>query len=367
MAKRPFLTATRETSVRTTSATERRPQSSRDRPQKAKKKATGSERVRLKQKVPEPRKSPTAQTEPSHNSVSRSKETVDLHLPRATPPPRIATPPPPLAPRSMELEWESDPGDFSPRVEGIFERCVRRGDELLRRLAEHGAADHETRVDLRDGRFYWVDDRGRVSAEAEAKLICTYFPQTSSVTMGWFDARLRKQAIRRIAGMPSELDNLDEEGAWRVALTAADRTPMDYLYRVRSPARCLFLSLSHLTFSPSREAFVPTTPVALVLATLGEARVSAQLGAEPLDTLRARLSAAGATLLNQAEFAHRGTDWVARLNRTGKRITALAERLPRPTYYSVAKGAQTLWLDKRLADDLVESITLLEEEWRQFV
>lgn len=267
----------------------------------------------------------------------------------------------------MELEWTGDPGDSVPPQEHAFDRWVRRGDALLRNLALHGAADHEYRVDLREGRFYWVDPRGHVSAEARAELVCTFAPQTSSVTMGWAELRLRGCAITRIAGMPSEIDDLDEEGAWRVAMATADLTSADYLYRVRFAARSLFLGLSRLTFAPSRPAFVPTTPVALVLATLGETRAAAGLGAEPVDTLRARLSAAGAALLEQAEYAHRDTDWVARLVRTGRRLGALAERLPRPTFLSVAKGASTVWLEPKLAADLVESISLLEEEWQQFV
>jgi hypothetical protein len=266
----------------------------------------------------------------------------------------------------MELEWTGDPGGSSPPAEEPFERWVRRGDELLFRLAEHGAADHEYRVDLREGRFYWVDPRGRVSAEARAVLLCTFVPQTASVTMGWAEARLGGCAIGRIAGMPAEQDDLDEEGAWCVAMEAADRVGAEYIYRVRSPARCLFLGLSGLTFTPAHPAFVPGTPVALVLATLGEARTAADLGAEPLDVLRARLSAGGAALLEQAEYAHRDTDWVARLVRTGRRLGALADRLPRPTFFSVAKGASTVWLEPKLRADLVESLTLLEEEWRQF-
>ena len=184
--------------------------------------------------------------------------------------------------------------------------------------------------------------------------------------MAWADARNRAFVPPRVPGIPPEFDNVDEEGAWRIAMAAADRAECDYLYRVRSPAQSMFLALSDLRFLSSRQAFVPTTPVALVLATLGEARVAAHLGAEPVDTLRARLSAAGAALLEQAEYVHRHTDWVSRLVRTGKRLSALAERLPRPTFFSVAQGRCTVWLDRKLADDLVESISLLEEEWHQF-
>jgi hypothetical protein len=300
-------------------------------------------------------------------TAPRKSTPLSRSQPIALPPPRIPTPPPPPVPRSMELEWGHDPGGSSPPEEPPFDRWVRRGDELLLKLAEHGAAHHEVRTDLREGRFYWLDALGRVSAQARAQLLCTYVPQTASVTMGWADPRTRSFALPRIPGMPSEIDDIDEEGAWHIAMAAADRAGGDYLYRARSPVQCMFLALSGLTFSPDGGTpFVPCTPVALVLSMLAEARAAADLGAEPVDTLRARISAAGAALLEQAEYQHRDTDWAFRLVRTGRRLGALAERLPRPTFFSVAKGASTVWLERPLADDLVESIALLEEEWRQF-
>ncbi len=266
----------------------------------------------------------------------------------------------------MELEWGADPGGSTPPVETSFDRWVRRGDALLRQLAQHGAADHEYRLNLRERRFSWVDRGGKVSAEARAQLLCTFAPPTSCVTMGWADPHTRGFALRAIPGMPGEVDDVDEEAAWLIAMAAADHAGAEYLYRVRTAERCLFVGLSGLDFAPSRGPFVPVAPVALVLSTLGEARVATDLGAEPVDTLRARLCAAGAVLLEQAEYTHRDTDWVALLERTGRRLRALAERLPRATFYSVAKGGSTVWLDRGLAADLVESITLLEEEWRQF-
>ncbi len=266
----------------------------------------------------------------------------------------------------MELEWTGDPGGSTPPVETLFDRWVKRGDALLRQLAQHGAHDHEVRAHLAERRFSWVDGAGAVSVEARAELLCTFVPQTSSVTMGWGDPRTRGFSLAPIPGMASEVDDVDEEAAWHIAMAAADHTGAEYLYRVRSPAQCVFLALSGLTFAPSPQVFVPATPVMLVLATLGEARAAASLGAEPVDTLRARLQAAGAALLEQAAYTHRDTDWVALLERTGRRLHALAERLPRPTFFSVAKGGSTVWLERRLADDLAFSLVLLEDEWRQF-
>lgn len=264
----------------------------------------------------------------------------------------------------MELEWGSDPGASSPPIESSYDRWVKRGDSLLRQLTQHGAHDHEVRADLQLRRFSWVDARGSVSAEARAELLCTFSPQTSSLAMGWSDPQTRAFSPAPIPGMSAEIDDVDEEAAWLVAMTVADHVGAEFLYRVRAPSQCLFLALSQLSFAPSPSRFVPAAPVAMVLSTLGETRAAVHLGAEPVDTMRARLSAAGASLLQHAQYVHRDTDWMGRLVRTGRRLRVLADRLPRPTFLSVAKGGSTLWLDRRLADDLVESLALLEDEWR---
>src|SRR5262245_16976330 len=43
----------------------------------------------------------------------------------------------------MELHWGDAPAPPSSRKEGLVQRWVKRGDALLRHLAEHGAARHE--------------------------------------------------------------------------------------------------------------------------------------------------------------------------------------------------------------------------------
>ena len=266
----------------------------------------------------------------------------------------------------MELDWECDPGASNRPAETSYDRWVTRGDSLLRQLTQHGAHEHEVRADLSLRRFSWIDAKGVVSAEARAELLCTFSPQTSSVAMGWSDARTRAFSSAPVPGMAGEVDCVDEEAAWLLAMAAADHVGADFLYRVRSPSQCMFLALTRLTFAPSLQRFVPPAPIAMVLSTLGEARAAATLGAEPVDIMRARLSAAGASLLQHAQYTHRDTDWVARLVRTGRRLRLLADRLPRPTFFTVAKGGGTVWLDRRMADDLAESLALLEDEWRDF-
>ena len=270
--------------------------------------------------------------------------------------------------RLMELHWGDDEPAQSVRSDGLVKRWVKRGDALLRHLAEHGAAKHEYRADLEGGRFVWLDPTGKVSAEAEARVICSYAKSTSVLVMGWRDPLLKKAGIARIDGMAAEVDDVDEEGAWRVAMEVADATHAEYLYRVTTPHAWYFLALRKLSFTPSRGSFTPGTPVGLVLRTLGETRTAIESRAEPADVVRSRLLGVGQALLQEAGYAYRDTDWVSRLERTGKWMLLLAERLPRQSYGSVAAGRATEeWLDRDATVDLSQAITLLEDEWSLFV
>jgi hypothetical protein len=266
----------------------------------------------------------------------------------------------------MELHWGDEPAP-SVQSEGLIKRWVKRGDALLRHLAEHGAAKHEYRADLEEGRFVWLDASGKVSAAAAARVICSYTKSTSVLSMAWRDPLLAGAGIARIDGMAAERDDVDEEGAWRVAMEVADTTRAEYLYRVTTPHAWYFLALRALSFTPARGSFTPGTPVGLVLRTLGETRTAIESRAEPADVVRARLIGVGQELLQEAGYAYRETDWVSRLERTGKWMLLLAERLPRQSYGSVAAGRPTEeWLDRDATVDLSQAITLLEDEWTLF-
>jgi hypothetical protein len=272
----------------------------------------------------------------------------------------------PGAGRVMELHWGDD-APSSRRTEGLAQRWVKRGDVLLRRLAEHGAAKHEYRANLKEGLFFWVDPEGRVSAEAHARVLCSWSRSTTALSMAWADPMVRTAAITRVDGMPAERDDVDEEGAWRVAMEAAERVQAEYLYRVTAPHAWYFLGLSNLTFHPARPSFSPSTPVALVRSSLADARRAVESRAEPTDVVRERLVGVGEALLHEAEFAYRDTDWVGRLQRTGRRLIQLAEQLPRSTFSSIAAGlAPAEWLNREQTIELCDAIVLLEDEWAHF-
>ncbi|MEJ7734004.1 MAG: DUF6882 domain-containing protein [Polyangiaceae bacterium] len=273
--------------------------------------------------------------------------------------------PPETVARLTQLDWNDTPRE--PLLDGLEQRWTRRGEELLRRLTEHGVAQHEYRADLRDGRFVWVDEAGRVTAEADAQVVCSWSRSTSVVAMGWRDPLLRAASIPRIEGMPGERDDVDEEQAWRLAMEAAEACGAEYLYRVPTPHAWYFLALRALTFMPARGSFHPVAPVAMVLRNLSDTRQAIQSRAEPAAVVRERLKGTGNALLHQAEYAYRETDWVARLTRSGKRLLHLAGLIPRSSYGSIAAGRPAdEWLDRELQGELTSAVHLLEDEWHAF-
>jgi len=104
-----------------------------------------------------------------------------------------------------------------------------------------------------------------------------------------------------------------------------------------------------------------------VLRGLGETRRATESRAEPAEVVRRRLSGLGEALLLEAEYAYRDTDWVARLERTGRRLVQLGEQLPRESFYSVAAGQSGgEWLDRQATIDISDALALLEDEWALF-
>ncbi|WP_437278736.1 DUF6882 domain-containing protein [Sorangium sp. So ce375] len=268
-------------------------------------------------------------------------------------------------PRPPELDWDDTPSGSA--EEALAQRWAARGEELFQQLEGHGAGPHEYRADLKEGRFVWIAPSGRVSAEASARLLCSWSRATSVLVMAWADPLVSGAGVERIDGMPPEQDGIDENGAWQIAMKAADACGAAYLYRVSSPQAWYFLALDELTFSPKRTSFHPGAPVGLVLHAIGEVREAIASRAEPADVVRERISALSDSLFHQAKYAYRDTDWVARLDRTGSCLAHLARRIPRADFSAVAAGQRVdEWIERELALELINSLSLIEDEWSLF-
>jgi hypothetical protein len=305
--------------------------------------------------------------------------------------------PPPASPRSAEtllelpgarkmaveldraaalenLNFDDDGGGAMPYREGVpveedalFRRWTERGEDLRRKLTIMGADRCEYRADLKDGRFVWLLPEGSVVVEARAQVLCTWFRPTHVVIMAWADPLMRGVGVARIDGMAAERDDADEVQAWELAMLAAEACGAEYVYRVPTPHAAYFLGLAGLKPVADGIPLTPGTPVGLVLRGLAETRQAVSSRAEPSDVVRERLADVGNALLYQAEYPYRRTDWVARLQRTGRTLTQLSTRLARPTYSTIAAGRPVAqWIDREVAVELVDALSMLEDEWSAF-
>jgi len=269
------------------------------------------------------------------------------------------------------LDWDderpSSPESIPELAPGLVSRWVERGQELLLKLQAMEAADYEYRADLRDGRFVWLSPEGHVAVEAKAKVVCSWARSTSVVVMAWVDPLMREVGISRVEGMASEMDDVNEAGAWHAAMRAAEACVAEYIYRVPTPHASYFLALWELRPSRIDSGFCPSTPVGLVLRELSEIRSAVASRAEPSDVVRERLLNAGSALIYQADYAYRTTEWVGRLRRTGQTLTKLSRRLSPPTYSTIAAGRPAEeWISPDVASELVGAVALLEDEWTAF-
>lgn len=341
------------------SGTTRRAPSAGRAPKRASRKAEDTAPPPLKAPPPTLPQATPPRTPASKRSRGRAANGRSPASERLTPPPTIA--------RMTQLDWDERPAPAPPDRDGLVSRWAARGEELLRRLDAAGVARNEHRADLREGRFMWIEPSGRVSAEARLQVVCSWSRSTSTVAMGWADPMVRACAIARIEGMPAEQDDVDEEGAWRIAMEAAELSSADYLYRVPTPHAWYFVALFGLTFAPERDSWRPGTPVGLVMRGLAETRQAIASRAEPADVVRERLRGLGSALLHQADYAYRDTDWVARLSRTGRRMMHLAALVPRASFGAVAAGRSAdEWVPHDLAVELTKALDLLEDEWDAF-
>lgn len=277
----------------------------------------------------------------------------------------------PDAARMKDFDWDDGESTSAEPTE-LYNRWSDRGDELTRRLVELGVDERLYEVDLRSGRIAWLDAESGVLCEARAQLLCSHHAATRRLVMAWADPILASLGIEPTDDGPGEKEDLDDLGAWVVAMRAAEACGADFLYRVPGALASHFLALRGLRpgeAAASEPAAIvdAASPVSLVLARLQEAQRVLNGGAIRADEARDRLGRAGADVTRQSETTYRDTEWTGRLTRTGKLLLQLSSRLARPTYTAIAMGraCQDL-VDGDVAAEMRRSVALLVDEWSAF-
>jgi hypothetical protein len=242
-----------------------------------------------------------------------------------------------------------------------------RAVALMALLEAHGAEDHRVRADLAQGEFQWLDPEGRVSASSTCLALATWSPQTRRLTMAWADPSLALASVAAVPGIPDEQPDADEEQAFLQAMIAAERSSLEFVYRLVSGSVSTFLALSVPRFASSAPHPSPSAPVAGILADLASLRLSLASPEGSLEGICSRLGSLGSLLCERARSTYDGSDWVARLERSGRRLERLAESWAlareRCSMRKRAQGASAALS----AGELDRALQLLEDEWRAFV
>jgi hypothetical protein len=157
------------------------------------------------------------------------------------------------------LDWE-DGVHAAFASDDIVDRWVRRAEELMRLLDEHGVSGVDARTDLKSGRLSWLSADGLLLAEARAEVVCSWSPSTGALAMAWADPLVRPVGIPCLEGIPAERAAIDEEMAFRVAMQAAEVRGADYLYDVETPHAWYFLALTRLSFFPEHPLLSSSPP-----------------------------------------------------------------------------------------------------------
>lgn len=277
----------------------------------------------------------------------------------------------PDAARMKDFDWDDGESTSAEPTE-LYNRWSDRGDELTRRLADLGVDERLYEVDLRAGRIAWLDGESGVLCEARAQLLCSHHGPSRRLVMAWADPILASFGCEPTDDGPGEREDLDDLGAWVVAMRAAEACGAEFLYRVPGALASHFLALRGLRAGDAAAAAPEAvadgaSPVALVLSRLQDAQRVLSADAVRADEARDRLGRAGADVTRQSETTYRDTEWTGRLTRTGRLLLQLSGRLARPTYTAIAMGrACEDLVEGEVAAEMRRSVALLVDEWSAF-
>jgi len=278
--------------------------------------------------------------------------------------PVAMTPRPALSMPSVSIEnvdWEDDHEPLSP-----LHRWQNAERKLEKALEDLGVTMRAPRLDLKDGRVVWLDDAGVPLADARAQLVGTWLRGSGTLLMAWADPVLSHVGITRMEEMADSID-VDQPTARELALHAGEGCGAEQILAVDAPHGEHYFALRALRPAPGAHPVTPGSPVGLVLRGLADLRRSVSQRDEPTDVLRTRFLTLSRSIHVQADGPHKETEWVGRLQRAGKVLAHLGGRLVPPTYSAIAAGRPAEeWLVQGVAVELIDALTLLEDEWGAF-
>lgn len=187
-------------------------------------------------------------------------------------------------------------------------------------LRAHGAIDHDFRVDLGLGRFWWQDPRtGQPSVVAKTRVLCSWARSNGSLLAAWENRSLPESAaVRPVPGVEPRLSGLSENEAWDHALAIADGAKAEFVYRAPNAQMLIFLGLWQVASAGPEEApFEPGPPWQHTRAVL-----DALAGMTDGEQLRVLARNYGQSWVE--DHVRKGTRWQKQLQSLGERLVILS-------------------------------------------
>lgn len=193
----------------------------------------------------------------------------------------------------------------------------------------HKAEDAAYRVDLTQGKIFWVDQMGLSLVVADCKVLLSYALSNESVLMAWANESLGAGVgVEAVDGFEPLYPNCSEEEVWSLTTEVAQAVNAEALYRAPSPQSWVMLALWNLR-PGGPEQFHSGSPQQYVLTVL--TKLKAHNAFEELPRL---LDNYAQSFLQLADHPHRGSDYEAPLRDTARGMRNLLvytqeEQLPK--------------------------------------
>jgi hypothetical protein len=205
----------------------------------------------------------------------------------------------------------------------LEERWEARQGRLRALLEQHSETDLEFRIDLVEGRLWWLRPDGSPALVASARVLLSYAPSSRSILMGWANPSLAAAAAApEIEGLPSRLADCDADDAWGWAMRLGDACNATFLYRAPNAQTWLFLGLWGVRATTDDVLPAPQAPWPHVQQVL-EALLGRHAEGQDVGSLARNY---GRSFVE--EKAHQNSPFEAPLRRVGEQLVVLADADP---------------------------------------
>lgn len=155
-----------------------------------------------------------------------------------------------------------------PDQDALVARWEARQEQLASLLEACGATNGDRHIDWIRGTVVWRDRAGQTLATAEMKALCSYSFEDEALMMAWAQGEDVGAVIAPMPDIPEEVEDIPESDAWLWAMSLAQASRAEFLYRVSSPPYLVFLGLWNLTSTLSEAHIETGSADAFVLAVL---------------------------------------------------------------------------------------------------